>query len=689
MQFIYPNILFGLFAILIPIAIHLFNFRKYKKVYFSNVRLLHLFQQRTRRRSQLLHYLVLATRILTITFLTLAFARPFIPSGNQIETGGVNAVSVFVDNSFSMETGGDQGRSLDQAKANAISIASVYDGDDIFQLLTNDFEGRHQRYISRDEFIQSVREIGLSPSLRSLAEINARQRDLFQRQRAVSGTAYIISDFQKSTMLSKLPDSTTGYMTFLIPVQAKQTGNLYVDSCWFGNPVLKINQIADLQIRIMNNSENDVQKIPVRLMIDDLQRAVAAVDIPAGGSSVVNLSFSNPKAGIFRAVVEINDYPVIFDDNYYFTFRVSEQIPVLAVNQDEEYNKYLLPVFGLDSIIRLTNVSDRQVDYASLPSYRLIILNNLKTISSGAVQELSRFVSQGGSLMIFPSLSAKPDDLNQLLAGFNSDMITGLDSARARVSTLKSGHRIFHDVFEKNAFSEDNIDLPVILQHFAIRQGAGGNSEALITLGNGDPLMTVISEGPGKVYLSAVPLNDKAGNFPRHSLFVPLMLNIAFLSEEVQPFMYYTGDNTGIGTGTARPEGESVFRIRSLSGDFEFIPEYRKIDGRNYIFTNDQITGAGFYELMDGDSRITYLAFNFNRKESDLSMAPVGELEKLAAGIPGMAILETAGRDAGKAITEGSSGKALWKWFILAALLTLLTETLLLRFFRKPVKTEN
>lgn len=689
MQFIYPNILFGLFAILIPIAIHLFNFRKYKKVYFSNVRLLHLFQQRTRRRSQLLHYLVLATRILTITFLTLAFARPFIPSGNQIETSGVNAISVFVDNSFSMETGGDLGRSLDQAKANAISIASVYDGDDIFQLLTNDFEGRHQRYISRDEFIQSVREIGLSPSLRSLAEINSRQRDLFQRQRAVSGTAYIISDFQKTTMLSKLPDSTAGYRTFLIPVQAKQTGNLYVDSCWFGNPVLKINQIADLQIRIRNNSENDVQKIPVRLMIDDLQRAVAAVDIPAGGSSVVNLSFSNPKAGIFRAVVEINDYPVTFDDNYYFTFRVSEQIPVLAVNQDEEYNKYLLPVFGLDSIIRLTNVSDRQVDYASLPSYRLIILNNLKTISSGAVQELSRFVSQGGSLMIFPSLAAKPDDFNQLLAGFNSDIIVGVDSARARVSSLKSGHRIFHDVFEKNAFSEENIDLPVILQHFAIRQGAGGNSEALITLGNGDPLMTVISEGPGKVYLSAVPLNDKAGNLPRHSLFVPLMLNIAFLSEEVQPFMYYTGDNTGIGTGTARPEGESVFRIRSLSGDFEFIPEYRKIDGRNYIFTNGQITGAGFYELMDGDSRITYLAFNFNRKESDLSMAPVGELEKLAAGIPGMAILETAGRDAGKAITEGSSGKALWKWFILAALLTLLTETLLLRFFRKPVKTEN
>ena len=37
MQFLYPGFLFALAAIAIPIIIHLFNFRKFKKVYFTNV----------------------------------------------------------------------------------------------------------------------------------------------------------------------------------------------------------------------------------------------------------------------------------------------------------------------------------------------------------------------------------------------------------------------------------------------------------------------------------------------------------------------------------------------------------------------------------------------------------------------------------------------------------------------------
>ena len=222
MQFIYPNILFGLLAVLIPIAIHLFNFRKYKKVYFSNVRLLIQFQLRTRKQSQLLHYLVLATRILSIVFLVIAFAQPFIPLDSNMNLGKVNAVSVFIDNSFSMETSGDEGRIIDEARNKAVRIASAFDADDRFQLLTNDFEGRHQRFVSRDEFIQSVRETTISPAVRTLAEINSRQRDLFYRQRATSAVSYIISDFQQSTLLTKLPDSTSGYSSYLIPVQGNR-----------------------------------------------------------------------------------------------------------------------------------------------------------------------------------------------------------------------------------------------------------------------------------------------------------------------------------------------------------------------------------------------------------------------------------------------------------------------------------
>src|ERR1700741_1709528 len=104
MSFLYPAFLFGLFALAIPVIIHLFNFRRFKKVYFTNVRFLKELKQETESKSKLKHLLILIARLLEVTCLVLVFAQPFIPlSDSRIKTGQ-KAVSVFIDNSFSMES---------------------------------------------------------------------------------------------------------------------------------------------------------------------------------------------------------------------------------------------------------------------------------------------------------------------------------------------------------------------------------------------------------------------------------------------------------------------------------------------------------------------------------------------------------------------------------------------------------
>lgn len=125
-------------------------------------------------------------------------------------------------------------------------------------------------------------------------------------------------------------------------------------------------------------------KIPVKL-INGRQRAVAAVNIKAGGSAEVSLPFANPQPGIMEGMIEISDYRVTYDDIFYFVFKVSDKIPVLVVNAREE-NSYLNSVFKLDSVINLTQVVAGKTDYSSFPEYRLIVLNDLRTITSGAIQ---------------------------------------------------------------------------------------------------------------------------------------------------------------------------------------------------------------------------------------------------------------------------------------------------------------
>jgi len=455
MQFVNPFFLFGLFAIAIPVAIHLFNFRRYRKIYFSNVDLLRNFQKKTRKQSELLHLLVLAARILTIIALVMAFAQPYIPIRENVVAGSVQIAGVFVDNSFSMEAADADGRKLDEAKRKAADIALAYDADDLFQLLTNDFESRHQRLVSRDEFLLMLKDIKPGPVARSFTEVYARQSDVLKNSRYPSASSYVISDFQYSTMLSSLPDSSAAFSTYLVPVGGNQSGNLYIDTCWFENPVLRVNQTAGLQVKISNISENNLEKIPVRLIINGEQRAIAAIDIAANSTQTTSLSFTTTRPGQQKAVVEISDYPVIFDDSYFMAFTVSEFIPLLAINQ-EKPDPYLTSVFAVDSVLQFTNSALRQTNFSALSGNRLVILNGASNLSSGSVSELSRFIEQGGHLLIFPPDGDNIDMINQMLAGLKAPLFGQIDTTASRVLKINKSHLVFNNVFDGDGAIQDN-----------------------------------------------------------------------------------------------------------------------------------------------------------------------------------------------------------------------------------------
>lgn len=680
MHFLNPWLLIGLVAVGIPIAVHLFNFRRYRKIYFSNVRFLKEIKQQTRKQSNLLHRLVLLFRILAFVFLALAFAQPFFPAKNKTVAKDANIVSVFVDNSFSMEAEGTRGTLLDEAKDKAAEVANAYARDDQFQLLTNDFEGKHQRLVSRDEFITMLNEVTVSPAVRSLKEISARQHDVISSNIRGNKVVHYISDFQKSTIYKTLPDS--GFQTgYIIPLQAASVNNLFIDTCWFSNPVLQMNEQVTLNVRITNVSEIRLEKIPLRLMIDDVQRSAASIDIDAGSSQEIGFTFSNQKAGTHKGLLEINDYPVTYDDIYYFTFRISPEIPVLSINENTP-NSYVNSVFTVDSILKLTNTPVRQIDISALSSYRLIILNGLTSYSSGLQQELLKFAENGGSILIIPSLETPLDAHNQLHARLGTDLFNGINTSPVKLSKVNTNHPIYREVFEQGSLKEENLDMPIINSFFTVPPASTGRSETLLELANGQPLLTISNSGKGKIYLFTAPLDDKSGNFIRHAIFVPTMLNIAFNSETINPLMYYTDRQDPIAISGTFTKSDNVIKLAEIEGKYEFIPEFRQINGQNNIFINGQIQQAGFYKVISDNKQIDLLAFNYNRTESDLISATNEDLE-LLNDKTGYSIITNSEKPLNTLLNEHNGENKLWKWFIFAALLSLIIETILLAFFKR------
>ncbi|MBK8505799.1 MAG: BatA domain-containing protein [Saprospiraceae bacterium] len=137
MQFLYPLFLAALATLAIPVIIHLFYFRRYKKVLFTNVRFLKEIKEESSIRSRLKNLLILLCRLLAVLFLVFAFAQPFIKRDENVKKGQ-KLISIFVDNSYSMASLSQDAPLLEEAKRKAKELVNAYDLEDRFQIISHD-----------------------------------------------------------------------------------------------------------------------------------------------------------------------------------------------------------------------------------------------------------------------------------------------------------------------------------------------------------------------------------------------------------------------------------------------------------------------------------------------------------------------------------------------------------------------
>jgi hypothetical protein len=697
MSFLYPSFLYALAAIAIPVVIHLFNFRKFETVYFSNVDFLKDLKQETQSKSKLKHLLVLISRILAIIFLVLAFAQPFIPSENKISSENA-VVSIFIDNSFSMESINKNGTLLDDAKKRASEIISYYPAATRFQLLTNDFEGKHQRLLSKTEFIKLLDEVKISSSTKVVSDILVRQTDALNQlgnsKNKVNKTAYIISDFQKSIATITQIKKDSSLSVFFIPIITTANNNVYIDTCWFENPVHRFNQVEKLHVRIKNVSDKILTNNSIKLFVNDVQKTPASFSVEKESETEIIFSFVTieltPSERMKNALVqqcriELNDYPVSFDDTFYFSYEITKNVPVLCINTDDKSQStvYLKKLFATDSVFVLNEVAENKIDYSAFSNYKLIILNELKTLSSGLSQELQKHMKNGGSLLVFPNSKIDFDSYKEFLSSSNTDYFKDIDTISSKVSKINSEHSIYKDVFDKKVNTIKNLDLPIVYKHYTISKNTKSTGDYLLKLQNGDVFLNQYNVGKGKLYLSSVPLNVSFSNLVKHALFVPTIYKIGIYSQSNPPLFYIIGNDEAIEYSGAKTN-ESPLHIKNSKNNFDFIPEQKNANFKIELLEYNQIKNADNYLLVSNNDVVGGFSFNYNRKESNLHCYTADELRQLleSTGNTNIKLLEAGSKSLSDTLSEAHQAKKLWKICLILALLFLAAEVALLRFMK-------
>jgi hypothetical protein len=672
MQFIYPAFLLGFLTLAIPLLIHLFHFKKYKKVYFSNVQFLKNIQQQQASRTNLKNRLILLARLLVISFLVLAFARPlYIKTKRQ--AGNNNVVSIFLDNSYSMQAINRERSLLDEGKNAAKQIAAEYELNDRFQLVTQDFEGRYENLLSRDEFLDEVDKVKISSESRSLKQIINRQQGFLKNQYGVEKSLYVISDFQKnlgspSDTINKDADNRVQ----LIKLTANPLPNVTVDSVWLLNAVHRPDENEKLVVRLHNYSDGRAEKIPLKLMINDRQKSLGSFTIESRSAQNDTLSFSGLQAGMQHAEIVLQDNPVVFDNQFYFAFTVQHKMPVLLINGGTT-NQYLQAVFKTDEFFSVTSVAQGFVDYSALATYPVVALSDIKSISSGLAQQLKSYVQNGGVLLVFPGDMADVSSYRHLLEPLGAEYPDKLVTEQSKVVKIDNSNALFKTVFEN---MPQNPDLPSVSKYYQLT-GNSRNSSVLMQLQNGKPFLSVYPSRKGKIYLYTVALDDAYSNLPHHALLVPLILRSALLSNNSQPLFYTIGDNEAIENVPFKSAADQPLRLEK--GNETIIPDRREVDGSTLLYLSDQVKHPGIYELKKQDSTLESIAFNNSRSESDLTYLDDAVLKNM---VKNSTVTPAANISVKLTVNTLNKGTELWKLCIILSLIFMAAEVLLVRFYK-------
>ena len=685
MEFLNPGFLFAFSALVVPVLIHLFNLRRYRKEYFTNVKFLSQIQLETRKRSRLKQLLVLASRLLTVSALVMAFSQPFIPSPIQGgHKSGYKAVSIYVDNSYSMEAIGTQGQLLDIAKKRASEIVSAYKTSDIYQLITNDFEGKHSQFVSREEFLGMLRDVKISHSTVGLPQVLQHQSELFAGQKEAAHISFLVSDFQKTTTDFEgiKSDSTTHFL--LVPVESVSQNNLYIDSIWFSSPVHRPGQSVKLLVRIRNIGNNNLEKIPLRLILNDIQKSVTSFNVEPYHSAEITLPYTEGKSGIQLGRLEVTDYPIIYDDKFWFTYSISPEISVLNI-YGKSPNPYLKSLYTSDSVFLFRDSPSNQVDYGSFNKQNLILITGMDELSSGLASELKQFLERGGSVCIFPPGKLVSETYNAFFSSLGTSILGRSDTIKQRVASLDFENELFKDVFEKDASGKtvmpDNVDLPVVLKYYSLSTGTTNPASVLMRMQNGAPFLNSSGIGKGKLYLCASAMDPSCTNFQQHLLFVPVMFRMAFISENKSSLYNFIGRNEIVEIPSDSLSEKNILRIKKWDSPFEFIPELKTSGQTTQAYLHGQITDAGWYIVNRGNKQLKSLAFNYDRKESDIRCFSLDEIQTNIKKfrLRNFIVMKPSGIQFTKQVEQINMGFPLWKWFLVLALCFIAAEILIIR----------
>jgi hypothetical protein len=636
MQFHNPEVLFALFLLIIPVIVHLFQLRKFRKESFTNVKFLKKVTRQTRKSSRLKKLLVLTSRLLLLSCIILAFSRPYFPSEN--ETRGPVETVIYLDNSYSMQAEGPRGNLLERSKQELLE--QLPEGHEITLITNSD--------IYRDVSRQDIQEIGPSPLPVDYNTVFLKARSIFSETRATQKKLLLISDFKKELQLtSGMEDSLVE--TYILPLRPQNFNNVSIDSAYYNAQVPGTGELTVL----LRYTGQDPGNIPVSLYDGNSLLGKTSVEFL---DDTQEIEFPISKEEILNGRIQIEDNGLQFDNTLYFSINRTQAITVTSINGAE--GDFLSRIFT-EPEFQFSSMNADRIDYSILSNSKVVVLNEVDDISGALATTLLNLMEEDAAIVVIPSINPGEGTLNLIRnLGFPGSLIKQ-ENAKL-VTGISYEHPLYDGVFDDRV---RNFEYPRTQISFRPAQSTGG----ILSFEDNTPFLL----GAGRNFLFTAPLNTQNSNFTQSPLIVPTFYNIALTAYRT-PKLYYNSGNLNRFDVEVNIAGDRILEMGNEGQSF--IPRQQNFVNKVEITTEELPVEPGNYSIYNGEESIAAVSFNIDRSQSQMIYPePAGNKELVIAD------------DLNDFFTASGYRQevdSLWKWFITFALIFLVVETLLLKYFK-------
>jgi len=506
-------------------------------------------------------------------------------------------------------------------------------------------------------------------------------RDAVQGEQA--GTVYLFSDFQKNEVRADFwPHLRRTGEVVLVPQVARPTGNVYVDSVWLNDAFVRARTNVGLHIRLRNGGSEAVANCPVKVLLGGQQVAALQVSVAAGQASEVSVQLQVPDEKLALGRVVTGDAPVVFDNTYYFTMQPAAAIRVVEIGEEPATQA----AYAREPLFTYAFAKAQAVNYNDLRQANLVLLREVPQVSAGLREALAGVLQRGGSVVVVPPASpAGRSSYHELLralgiAGEQWEAPTAGPPVRQEVAMPNLRNPFFKDVF---GAQPRRVVMPQVAP--LLHVGQGGTD--ILRLRDGGGYLTEFNTGAGRAYVFAAPFAREYSDFMAHALFVPVLYRLAMLSYHTDQQPAYRLTAPAIALAVPTPAGRAAgdeASYRLVKDSLTYIPVQRLQGGQLHLDVPAGLTNPGFYQLTRQGKVVTTLAFNADKRESELAAYSAAELRQLVGpDHPNVRVLEGGAQpEALSRYRAEQTGQPLWRYCLLLVLACLLAEALLLRFGR-------